>query len=122
MVSVLFSSKKSSYFLIDPSVLWTVTILTLNRTLENLRTMQALNFTNFLCDRVMGRSMESPSYCCFRKAVSNNFFQKILLINYIGTYANLLQHFIFARFLLIENYGKCAHWSQFKTVIFQKSY
>ena len=46
--------------------------------------------------------MEGASYCCFRKAVSNNFFQQVLLINIISTYANLLQHFIFARFLLIE--------------------
>ena len=55
----------------------------------------------------MGCSMEGASYCCFRKAVSNNFFQQVLLINFISTYANLLQHFIFARFLLIEDYGKC---------------
>ena len=46
--------------------------------------------------------MEDASYCCFRKTVSNNFFQQVLLINIISTYANLLQHFIFARFLLIE--------------------
>ena len=45
--------------------------------------------------------MEGASYCCFRKAVSNNFFQQVLLINIISTYANSLQHFIFARFLLI---------------------
>ena len=56
----------------------------------------------------MGCSMEGASYCCFRKAVSNNFFQQVLLINLISTYANLLQHFIFARFLLIEDYRKCA--------------
>ena len=32
----------------------------------------------------------------------------LLLINIISTYANLLQHFIFARFLLTERrYGKC---------------
>ena len=52
--------------------------------------------------------MEGASYYCFRIAVSNNFFQQILLINIISTYANLLQHSIFARFLLIEDYGKCA--------------
>ena len=56
----------------------------------------------------MGCSMEGASYCCFHKAVSNNFFQQVLLINLISTYANLLQHFIFARFLLIEDYRKCA--------------
>ena len=52
-------------------------------------------------------SMESASYCCFRKAVSNNFSQQVLLMNFISTYANLLQHFSLARFLLIEDYGKC---------------
>ena len=46
--------------------------------------------------------MEGASYCCFRKAVSNNFFQQVLLINIISTYANSLQYFIFAHFLLIE--------------------
>ena len=49
--------------------------------------------------------MEGASYCCFRKVVSNNFFQQVLLTNITSTYANSLQHFIFARFLLIE---KCA--------------
>ena len=53
-------------------------------------------------------SMEGASYCCFREAVSNNFFQQVLLINFSSTYANLLQHLIFAHFLLIEDYGKCA--------------
>ena len=56
----------------------------------------------------MGYSMEGASYCCLDKAVSNNFFQQILLINFFSTYAKLLQHFIFARFLLIEDYEKCA--------------
>ena len=57
----------------------------------------------------MGGSTEGASYYWFRKAVSNNFFQKVLLIKFIiSTYDNLLQHFIFARFLLIEDYGKCA--------------
>ena len=52
--------------------------------------------------------MVSASYCCFRKAILNNFFQQVLLINIISTYANLFQHFIFAYFLFIEDYGKCA--------------
>ena len=52
--------------------------------------------------------MKSASYCCFGKAVSNNFFQQVLLINIISTYANLFQHFVFACFLLIEDYGTCA--------------
>ena len=56
----------------------------------------------------MGCYMEGASYCYFRKAVSNNFFLQVLLINIISTYANLLQHFIIARFLLKADYGKCA--------------
>ena len=53
-------------------------------------------------------SMEGTSCCCFCKAVSNNFFQQVLLIYFLSAYANLLQHFIFARFLLLKDYGKCA--------------
>ena len=82
-------------------------MLNFNRVLGNLRTMNNFNFANFF-DRVMECSMEGASYCCFRKVVSSNFFQQVLLINVISTYANFLQHFIFARFLLIEDYGKCA--------------
>ena len=54
--------------------------------------------------------MEEASYCCFRKVVSNNFFQQVKSYwqNFISTCANLLQYFIFARFLLIEDYEKCA--------------
>ena len=52
--------------------------------------------------------MEGASCCCFCKAVSNNRFQQVLLINFISTYANLLQHFIFAHFLLIKDYRKRA--------------
>ena len=72
--------------------------------------------------------MEGASYCCFRKAVSNNFFQQVLLINIISTYANLFQRFIFACFFLIEDYGKCALRKEpvigcsFIKHIFRKSY
>ena len=44
--------------------------------------------------------MEGASYCCFCKAVSSNFFQQILLINIISTYADLLKRFIFASFFV----------------------
>ena len=73
-------------------------------------------------------SMESASYCCFHKAVSNNFFQQALLINITSTYANLFQHFIFASFFLIEDYEKCALRKEpviscsFIKHIFRKSY
>ena len=87
---------------------WTITMLNFNRVLGNLCTMKNFNFTYYFNDRVMGCSMESVSYWCFRKAISNNFFQQVLLINTLSAYANLLQHFILARFLLIEDHGKCA--------------
>ena len=83
-------------------------MLNFNRVLENLGTMNNFNFLRFFSDRVMECSMEGASYCYFHKAVSKNFFQNLLLINIISTYANLLQHFIFACFLLIEDYEECA--------------
>ena len=68
--------------------------------------MDDFSFTNFLTDRVMGCSKKGVSYCCFRKVVSSNFFQKVLLLNFISTYANWLKNFSFAHFLLIEGYRK----------------
>ena len=77
---------KNSFFYrtlqVTASVLWTIIILNYNHALENLHTMSKFNFTTFFSDRVMGCSTEGPSYYCFRKAVSNNFFQKVLLINF----------------------------------------
>ena len=90
------------------SVLWAIAVLNYNHVLENLRTMIDFNFINIFSDSVMGCSMEGASYYCFRKAVSNNFFQKVLLINFISTYSKLLKHFIFACFLLIEGYEQGA--------------
>ena len=58
-------------------------MLNFNRALENLRTMDDFNFTNFLSDREIGCSTQSVRYCCFRKAVSNNYFQKVLFIIFI---------------------------------------
>ena len=54
----------------------------------------------------MGCFAEGASYCFFQIVVSNNYFQKVLLINFICTFANFLQDFIFARFQLIEDYGQ----------------
>ena len=80
---------------------------------------------------LIAASPKDASYCCFRKAVSNNFFQKVLLISFFSIYANLLKHFVFPRFLLIENYEKCAirkdsvivpFVEQFKTATLIKSY
>ena len=72
-------------FQVTASVYWAITVLNFNHALENLRTMGDINFTNFLSDRLMGCYPESASYCCFRKTVSNNIFQKVLLINFIST-------------------------------------
>ena len=74
--------------------------LNLNRAFGNLHIMS--NF-NFLVIQWSDALWKAPtSQCCFRKVVSNDFFQQVLLINIISTYVNLLQHFSFARFLLIE--------------------
>ena len=76
-------------------------MLNFKHTLENFHTMDDFSFTNFLSDREMGCSTEGAKYCCFRKAVSNNYFQKVLLVTFISNYANLFQHLIFAH--LIED-------------------
>ena len=84
-------------------------MLNVNGTFDkNLRTIDNFNFTKFLSDIMLECPTERASYCFFHKDVSKNLFQKVLLINFISTYANLLQHFIFARVLLIEDNGKCA--------------
>ena len=98
--------------LVTAFVLWAVAMLNFNCVFENLRTVNDFNFTNLFGNRVMRCSMEGASYCCFCKAVLNNFFQQVLLTNYSRTYANLLQRFIFAFFLLIEDYGECALWKE----------
>ena len=77
---------KNSFFhrthQVTASALWAITILNYNHALENLRTINDFNLTNFFGDRVMGCSTEGASYNCFRKAVSNNFFHKFLPINF----------------------------------------
>ena len=74
-------------------------MLNFKHALENLRTMDDYSFTNFIRDREMGCSTEGANHCCFRKAVSNNYFQKVLLVTFISNYANLFQHFIFAHLM-----------------------
>ena len=87
-------------------LLLAITLINFHRAMKNLYTMDDFNFTNFLIDRVMGCSKKSASYCCFRKAVSRNYFQKVLQINFISAYANWLKNFSFTHFLLIEGYRK----------------
>ena len=44
----------------------------------------------------------------FVERFKNSYFEKAFLINFIRTYTKLLKHFIFAPFLLIEDYRKGA--------------
>ena len=103
---------KDSFFywtpLVTGPVLLTITIWNSNRALENLRTMNDFNFTHFFSERVVAWSTKGASFCCFRKAVSNNVFQKILL-NFINFSISFLLAFCQRGcFLLIEDYGKNA--------------
>ena len=103
---------KDSFFywtpLLTGPVLLTITIWNSNRALENLRKMNDFNFTNVFSKRVMTCFAKGASYCCFRKAVSNNAFQKILL-NFISFIISFLLAFCQGGcFLLIEDYGKNA--------------
>ena len=43
-------------------------------------------------------------YYSFDRAASNNYFEKVLQINFIS---NLLKHFFFADLLLIEDFEQC---------------
>ena len=83
-------------------LLRTITIINFNCALENLRTMDDFNFANFLIDRVMECFTKGASYCCCRKVVSNNYFLKVLLINFISTCPDWLKNFSFTHFLLIK--------------------
>ena len=85
---------------------WTITIINFNRALESLRTKDDFNFTNFLINRLMRCSTKGASHCCFRKAVSNNYFQKFLQINFVSTCSNWPNNFSFTHFLLVKGYGK----------------
>ena len=104
---------KGSFFYRTPLVttlaLWTITILNPCSALENLRSMNDFNFTNFFSNRVMACSAKGASYCCFRKAASNNVFQKFLLINFISFSISFLPTFCQGScFLPTEDYGKYA--------------
>ena len=97
----------------------------------DLHTLDKFSFT-FRSSRSQIRG-GGASYCCFRKFAFRNLlsenccfcllpplqkapviaaiaklFQTTSSRNLISIYANLLQHFIFAHFLLTEGYGKCA--------------
>ena len=83
-------------------LLWTITIRNFNRALGILCTKDDFNFTNFFINRAMRSSTKGASHSCFREAVSNNYFQKFLLINFTSTCLNWLSNFNFTHFC----YGK----------------
>ena len=55
-----------------------------------------------------GCSAKGADLCSFRRTVYNSYFEKVFLINFISTYSLWLQHFIFVRLLLIEDYEQGA--------------
>ena len=91
---------------IIPVLLWVITIINFNRALESLCTKDDFSFTNFLINRVMRCSTKGASHCCFRKAVSSNYFQDFLLINFYSTCSNWIKNFRFTHFLPIKCYRK----------------
>ena len=68
----------------------------------------ALFFDQILADRTLSlqHSKERAAYCSFSRALSNSNFGKVLLISFIITWNNLLQHCISSKFLLVESYGQ----------------
>ena len=49
-------------------------------------------------------SVKGLGHCRIRRVVYKSCFEKGFLINFISNYSKLLKHFVFARFLLIEDY------------------
>ena len=52
--------------------------------------------------------MKRAAYCSFHRALQNNWFEKVLLINFASTWNSLLKHCIYAKFLLMEEYAQGA--------------
>ena len=94
--------KNSFYYrapLVTASVLWTITMLNCNLVLGNLRTMNNLNITNIFSDGMLygKRQLLLLSQSRFKQLLSASLTD----LNINSTYANLFQHFLFPRFLLI---------------------
>ena len=66
----------------------------------------ALILARVLADRMLStqRSKERAAHCSFSRALSNSNFGKFLLISFIITWNNLLQHCISSKCLLMESY------------------
>ena len=104
---IILAALWTMYILWTISVLlWTIAIINFNRALESLRTKDNFSFSNFLINTVMRCSTKGASHCCFLKAVSNNYFQKFLLINFISTCSNWLNNISFTHFRLIKGFGQ----------------
>ena len=65
----------------------------------------AFLLTFLLIEDWTGCFTEEGDYYYFNKAVSNIYFEKVLMINFISS---LLQHFFFPNFLLIKDFKQCA--------------
>ena len=52
------------------------------------------------------KERKGTGHCCFHRVVVNNYLEKDLLETSISTQINLVNHFIFDHFLLIEDYQK----------------
>ena len=99
-------------------LLGTITIINFHRAFKNLCAMGDFSCTNFLINIVMGCSTKDANYCYFHNAVSNNYFQKVLLINFVCTYANWFKNFSFAHFLLAGGYQKYSLQIELVIVLF----
>ena len=53
-------------------------------------------------------SMKGAGHCSFGTVLSNNYFRKVLLIDFAITWNNLLEHCISAYFVLMEGYKQGA--------------
>ena len=58
----------------------------------------------FLTGKSTRCSTKRAAHCSFRRALSNKYFEKVLLIHFASTWINLLDHCISAEFLLMEGY------------------
>ena len=52
--------------------------------------------------------MKGASHCSFHRVGHTSYFDKVLPTTSFSTYSNLLNHFIFADFLLVEGYQQGA--------------
>ena len=49
-------------------------------------------------------SMKGAGHCSFGTVLSNNYFRKVLLIDFAITWNNLLEHCISDEYLLMKDY------------------